>query len=130
MSEKPLQVRVVEALGHKVRRLGPCTSCIQMPTDGGELPSHVERPHYHWEMWQEFEWEAPDGIWVAVPNYPEAWSATGPLIEKHEIYLNPDSAAPELWWAGCDRTGLKAHGDAPLIAVCNLILRLAEGGKL
>ena len=135
MTEKPLNVQVAEALGHKVRRLGPCTSCVQMPTDGGELPSAVEKPHYHWEMWREFEWEAPDGIWVTVPNFPKDWSATGPLIEKHEINIDLRGAG---WCATSfyNQEILAGHkadpqfGPTPLIAVCHLILKLAEEGKL
>jgi hypothetical protein len=65
--------------------------------------------------------------------YDTSWSATGPLIEKYEIAVLP----PERIAGGCLLWGARPYvggpmefGPSPLIAVCNLLLALAEAGRL
>lgn len=120
--EKPLHVRVAEALG--------CTETYYddhpyvpgwrgKPADG-----HGGSPH--------------------VPRYDTDWSATGPLIERYgiSVTMDDDDASSVGWLAGtfeyvCGSDGYHAYmdrgyatGETPLIAVCNLILALKEAGKL
>jgi hypothetical protein len=111
MSEKPLHVRVAEALGCKPEE----QFC---PPVGGDLwwcmcPDERHRRH---------EWP------LDLLYYNEEWSTTGPLIEKYGICLATDGDG--IWGA---RDPLDEHSctaSTPLIAVCNLILKLAEEGKL
>jgi hypothetical protein len=111
MTEKPLHVRVAEALGEEpeLRYVSPGES----------------------------------GCWVSknllrTPYYDTDWAATGPLIEKHRIQVSPpmwmttenfEIHEDDGWMAMSART-TPAKGPAPLVAVCNLILKLAEEKKL
>jgi len=106
--DKPLHVRVAEALG--VRR--PVDMCLFAP---GSVDSYAD-----------------------VPRYDTDWSATGPLIERFKFWLVWDEH-PQLWTAHWGQFRAAEHGgewdgeaeDAtPLLAVCALILALAEAGKL
>jgi hypothetical protein len=130
MSEKPLHVRVAEALGckpywHEGHGWWLC--------ECGDL-GHV----------QESE-KFADGLAGAplLNRYDQDWSATGPLIEKYRITLTDDAGGGyEGDWfalggfemlASCDGEAEWDHtgpGTTPLIAVCNLVLALSEAGKL
>lgn len=122
--EKPLHVRVAEAIGwtdchYDGERdgepgsgiwFGNCSDCSVLP-----------------------KWFCPitEGL-VQVPSYDTDWSATGPLIEKYRIGLVPDGGrshcwSAQVWW---ERFAAGKKGPDPLIAVCNLILALKEAGKL
>ena len=64
-------------------------------------------------------------------HYDLDWAATGPLIEKYKLSVLPVWAGDlGTWDAGWGYFQVQARGDSPLIAVCNLILKLAEIGSL
>jgi hypothetical protein len=104
VTEKPLHVRVAEVLGW-----------FAIP--GAQI---VDEQKYH----------------AALPRYDTDWAATGPLIEKFRITLgrNPfdgDWAAYHTWDVrALVQNPPSAHGETPLLAICNLILALKEAGKL
>ena len=126
MTEKPLHVRVAEALGwHDLE----CRGEIKHAGQWTGFPPGVaadDRPFH--ERW-------------LIPTFDTEWSATGPLIDKYgigfmpardqgecvafrgrEIFLNDVAGeiAIEEW----------ASAETPLLAVCNLILALKDAGKL
>jgi hypothetical protein len=129
--EKPLHVRVAEALGHgprMVRVRGTADRYVPVWTDNAYWLSDGAHT--------EAELQA-----VPVPRYDTDWSATGPLIEKYRIAMWTAGPVGELlgdghdrWRCNSDDNGLQLEGSevgpTPLIAVCNLILALHEAGKL
>lgn len=105
MSDRPLHVRVAEALGWT--RTKDC-ALLENCYGAGEM----------------------DGEFVGcVRNYDTDWSATGPLIERHGISLDHDGFG---MWRAYQRgdAKLSALGRAPLVAVCELLLVMAAAGKL
>lgn len=126
-AEKPLHVRVAEALGWTY--LGP--SEVE---DGweGEPPDAFEL--------------LPDGIrrrldqHVGVPRYDTDWSATGPLIERLKISIWPilkarPSEGYSAYWSAdyhdiAMAEGVSISAATPLEAACRLILALAAADKL
>jgi hypothetical protein len=159
VSEKPLNVRVAEALGHTVQdvsRYGCRCSCVGLPGDNGAfpMPRDPRTPHDHieWEYWRS-GWD-DDGDWFPVEQYDSDWRVTGPLIHRFNISVHPgrriDSpdweTLPKVWYA---QTNLDGWGDpfpwgtpwedapfnvygcgTPLEVVCELICNLAAAGKL
>ncbi len=124
MTEKPLHVRVAEALGWK--KLEQLHRDIAQRV--GVLGPHVE---------DSFEGREPAyGELEMVPRYDTDWSATGPLIERFGLTLTEDMGS----WHACRDGGSYAcmemehvyvgEADQPLLAVCNLILALHAAGKL
>lgn len=127
MSEKPLHVRVAEALGWTdvvktpYERCADGTGChYGLPPEGWPEPRHVL-------------------------HYDTDWAAAGPLIERFGLsVIRPDEYNPDLeegpwlcgsggahgWDDGSIPTDLQAAGETPLIAICNLILALHAAGKL
>lgn len=76
----------------------------------------------------------PEGIHDPVPPYgedsPEGWACTGPLAE---LYVWGVHRLDGQTWLALPRgpnTGQKGVGPTPLIAICNLILKLSESGAL
>jgi hypothetical protein len=117
--EKPLHVRVAEALGWTV--------FYEVPV--GATPGyfrHLGKPPA-WHM----EGDRTD---VLVPFLDTSWHDTGPLIERFHIHLSHGGRASAkpwgAWSAGQPNPTWWARGDSPLEAVCHLILALAEAGKL
>lgn len=115
--EKPLHVRVAEALGW-----------TQIVPGGIMLPGC--RMGYPPEQQIIGEKEQ-------VPWFERDWSATGPLIEKYSIDIARTWKAieediPGDHWIARIRDTKRgfADGPTPLVAVCNLILKLHEAGKL
>jgi len=122
MTEKPLHVRVAEALGCRTRHLRNAIWLCGCDKDHNSSDYGGN-----------------------VPPYDTDWSATGPLIEKYKIMLWPWN---ETAWCAERRVDLGVpadperpletgpssdswvKGETPLIAVCNLILWLKEAGKL
>ena len=114
MSDRPIHVRVAEKLGW--------TDFAQ------EYPAQ-----YGWTG-------KPPGVSmrVAVPQADVRWDITGPLIERHRIFLGPsyEPGGANRWHAcltsgesclfGDDSHGPNAAGDTPLLAVCHLILMLPD----
>lgn len=112
VSEKPLHVRVAQAMGWN--------DCEQTDTWRGTPP--------RWMLiGRLLRCDFP------VPHYDTDWSATGPLIEKYRLCIVPNNR-DALWQAqtgNIDGTGLLiGEGPSPLIAACDLILALKEAGKL
>lgn len=129
VTEKPLHVQVAEALGCR-----PVSFEVVGRGGGGtgwacQCPG-ANRGEGHGDV-------------LGIERYDADWSVSGPLIARYQISLwprpNDDDEGPEpREW------GAKAHSDArygriiaglacgptPLVAVCNLILRLKATGKL
>jgi hypothetical protein len=128
--EKPLHVRVGEAIGWDVTREHDfddasdgriaCVSCgLVIRGDNYAEP--------------------------CVPRYDTDWSATGALIERYGISLALHHRPPTEWVAFVNTIGLAwgedcfgldgyaddfEYGPTPLVAVCNLILAMKAAGKL
>lgn len=125
--EKPLHVRVAEALGETV---------LFDKDDIGEMD--------YWYTEREDRKGRPRH--EAVPRYDTSWDATGPLMEKYGISLTEpgEHGGAETNWLASKRVGWVAIGSSPhaypdvieaeggtiLLAVCNLLLALKEAGKL
>lgn len=131
--EKPLHVRTAEALGWTECRVADYPRPTGVPDT--HWPTWHGRPSEgHWPLWMSrAEWEREPNSRPEVPHYELSWEETGPLIEKFGISLNNYSHAPT--------NGTTAHrsiedriydatGTTPLLAVCALILKLKEAGKL
>jgi hypothetical protein len=134
MTEKPKYVRVAEALRW--------TNLVFKAWFVNEDGSPDEAPRWHGTapdrsygmplnpLWAEDikagrKW---DEVW-RVPHYDTDWAATGPLIEKYRLDLCRDQE--EGYWEAIDhQRETSMWGASPLVAVCNLILKLAEAGKL
>lgn len=112
MSEKPLNVRVAEALG-----------CEPIEDDGYE-------PHRFYCGCDPLTHATP-GELPRLVRYDTDWSATGPLIERYGIDLTK-LLGSHCWLAEGQPDGWldSAEGPTPLLAVCNLILALHAAGKL
>jgi len=116
--EKPLHVRVAEALGWRVERRPP----------GGILLPDQARPGKGWVGWR-------DGMLLderkPIPDFDTDWAATGPLIEKYGIWVHPcDHDGTSHWVASNEHDESIPESRTPLEAVCHLILALKEAGKL
>lgn len=128
--ERPLHVRVAEALGwHRI--VGPVSSIL---LDAGMV--YEGHPPGPFVIGSEPE---------TIPRYDTDWSVTGPLIQKYGINLEcaqaarPDNSpyAAWRWWLkgdpiarGSASMSVRYWADTPLVAVCHLILALAEAGRL
>lgn len=112
-TEKPLHVRVAEALGWS-----------RCPSDDMWHPPGTTCGE--WTNGHCCEGAMFDG---AVPRYDTDWSATGPLIERYQISIVSDGSAVRCWSTDVGAAPL-SFGATPLAAVCNLILALAEAGRL
>ena len=125
--DKPLYALVAEALGCKPVIEGDTWECgdhrcpcpTTLDSDGEEYNDYT------------------------IPRYDTDWSAIGPLVEKYRITLYQDADDTSGDWrafyhANQDYDGLTcadwatdyAVAMSPLVAVCNLILKLGEAGKL
>lgn len=130
MSEKPLHVRVAEALGW--------TGCAEVSTLAERKADGVVFQSSRWQGSYTVKGTDAEGrhftYWDLreVPRYDTDWAATGPLIERFgfELYRPTESGWP--WRATKYGTATLPQGNAatPLEAVCNLILVLAENGEL
>lgn len=108
MTDKPLHVRVAEALGWQNPRVGE--------KNGGAWVANV--PDQHW---------GPS----VIPRYDESWNATGPLIERYGIRIAPIFDG-RTWKAddGIDGCGQEKWDPQPLRAVCLYILAAKHAGTL
>ncbi len=98
--EKPIHVRVAEALGWS----------------GIMVPDLLEP--------EQYAGSAPGSesiVWL--PRFDIDWNATGPLIEQYFITIHGG------WMAMVPGYG-SGWQDTPLLAVCHLVLKLADAGKL
>lgn len=118
MSDKPLHVQVAEALGWTQIHHCQVESAQQRPCWIGVLPA---------------DGLEDGGLKPEVPHYDTDWAATGPLIEKYALSVEfenfPVTCPPHSWVAEqrLEHIGyMEVGGPTPLIAVCNLILKLKE----
>lgn len=122
--EKPLHVRVAEALSWTNLRQ---RQTLQQVWIGGEWVTPVRSSGWEGNA-------SGSEHFASVPYYDTDWSATGPLIEW--LGIDVGTLAPGLidkWWAYRYQQGggrLERFGATPLLAVCHLLLALAEAGKL
>lgn len=121
MTERPLHVLVAEALGwHAIR------------WQGGR--GHIGlRPGADFSVYDKAHGIEPLSALSDVPRYDIDWSATGPLLERYRIGVEPEGPAmwyAEQWHAGPMEVYEDQVGPTPLVAVCNLILALHAAGKL
>lgn len=125
-SEKPLHVRVAEALGCKpVQATDP----------------EARRRHEESGMWGAC-WCANGGDdkgphsasgvpTTELARYDTDWAATGPLIERY--YINLESLGEHGWEASNYPGGLsilRVTDTTPLLAACKLILYMKADGTL
>jgi hypothetical protein len=120
VTEKPLHVRVAEALGCK-----PVTDA----DDPGGLRGwacvcgSADKPH-PWGKGPHSDTSPSHTL----ARYDTDWSATGPLIERLGITVNRHHRRAD--WSAHAGEGPETDGSTALVAVCNLILSLAAAGKL
>lgn len=124
MSEKPLHVRVAEALGWVTITDEDRFWVGRLTGDLKANPRDLLRD--------------ATGRY-ALPLYDTDWSATGPLIEQYGFHVQPmpSKYTLERWGAfladfdnAASSLVAEGFGGTPLIAVCNLICALKEAGKL
>jgi hypothetical protein len=138
--EKPLHVRVAEALGWTDLTEGPPMLPGDEPTWLGMPPVGDSSLILSAVDHKERVVTLTMGI-RSVYRYDLDWSKTGPLIERFLVMVHPPASIYVLWGAitsggslGRDVTEpaqvQAATGRTPQIAVCNLILALAAAGKL
>jgi hypothetical protein len=122
VTEKPLYVRVAEALGWtgiEIEYVGQFDFALGTPPGtarGTPSPGHlgIQQP--------------PTAL---VPRYDVDWSATGPLIERYVSEAIDTGAFEASSWEVQARGAVGwARGRTLLLAVCNLILELRKSGKL
>lgn len=100
MSDKPLHVRVAEALG-------------------------THRGIYHNEG--EYDFWGCESCGCACPRYDTDWRATGPLIERFRLFLRPLDDGGYMAEHYCGGVLIAARpGDTPCLAVCWVLLALAD----
>jgi hypothetical protein len=111
VTEKPLHVRVAEALGDEVHEVaGVWYTGREMDAAEARQDPFSARP---------------------VPHYDTDWSAGGPLIAKYATFADRSSHRDRgAQWAVGYRDIVLFFGDTPLEAVCKLVVALADGGRL
>lgn len=139
MSDKPLHVRVAEALGWTdCRRCGD----IAAPWASGWEGRPKNEPYIIGDE---------RAGWRTVPRYDLEWGATGPIIWRNGIGLFSYGKRAKSWSATwysetkpCGECGrdkevrvqwprldsMSNHCEDPLVAVCHLILELSRAGTL
>lgn len=136
MSEKPLYVLVAEAMGLPHVGAYRRKSIHSSGWEPCDISDHTpDTPHWKADWYWSHDGVEPD---QCIPRYDTDWSVTGPLIERFGIGVEPDHpddfgrAGFKGWYAlrEHDTPILDATGATPLEAVCRLILRLKDAGKL
>lgn len=131
MSEKPLYVRVAEALGWQdIENCGG----LMIP----QASHHCGRP-----PGQVVIIGKPEEGRKRIPRYDLDWSVTGPLIERLDVSFGRGGAegAEVFAWIGritfANDVAVEANvdwtlatGPTRLVAVCNVILAMHAAGKL
>lgn len=140
-AEKPLNVRVAEALGVEpaFRDFPSEDYCVLQCSCGAMHEFGHSSAQEEDRAWREKHQPHLTQNWNC-PRYDIDWSTTGPLIDRFKITLQWDG----LGWHACEmdahrgvegtsepwHDGLYADGETSLEAVCNLILQLHAAGKL
>lgn len=138
MTEKPLHVRVAEALGWTAWHSKHDYWIITEP-DGTRHEDGYGQPNPKYDS-QTGKKVQPRQWWEEYdpPRYDTDWSATGPLIERFrphaEVRLDPLCHEPK-WCAfyipdGDEDIIESSKQPTLLLAICHLILALKEAGKL
>jgi hypothetical protein len=127
--DKPLHVRVAEVVEGHEYYLSPY---VVINGERRDVPTWFYRA----------DWCSPDNPpagWYAGSSpvrYDTDWAATGPLIErlKAHLFYDEEEELAERWCVlpreDDDDVDRFYSGPTPLLAVCALILALAEAGKL
>lgn len=126
LEDKPLYIQVAEALGWTY--IEPEMSQAEW---GWQAPEW-------WLLLRDKNEGLPEPMRGNPPYFDTDWSAIGPLIEKLPLTIGKyrEEFFGGLWYAispgliGEPVAQMERTGPTPLIAVCNLILTLAEAGKL
>jgi len=124
--EKPLHVRVVEALGWtRAHYPGDHGFGVPGPPCGDILIADMERLRWRGREPGEMLIGADCTL---IPRYDTDWSSTGPLIERYGLSVFRQDG---IWFAMFDPKGARwcGEGPTPLLAVCNLILAFHAAGK-
>jgi hypothetical protein len=128
MSEKPLHVRVAEALGYP-SGAAPCDgSDWHFDSRMGSGSAFNAAFSTVWRDVFDYgdRWRCPHEL-NTIPRYDTSWQATGPLIERFRLLLRPlDDGG---YMAEHYRGGVlivARPGDTPCLAVCWLLLALAD----
>jgi hypothetical protein len=129
--EKPLHVRVAEALGLVVTQKPVGNFVWYRPeflVDVSVLPERKKDcVPFDGDVWAEVH---------EIPRYDTDWAAGGPLIDRFGINLTCDHQATstarlwEAWYQPGDVWLASKFGPTVLVAVCNMIIALKEAGKL
>lgn len=122
--EKPLHVRVAEALGCRLRQtLGAERRLWHCGCEGQEHYDHG------FAVAEDGEVLTLGPGRDTVRRYDTDWSATGPLIERFKIDVRWGGQNLR-WWASENAGLATVSGETPLEAVCALLLEIAAAGKL
>ena len=141
--EKPLHVRVAEALGWSAFESKHGYFIVTHGSGVADIGTRCEygfgraRALYDSETGTKL----PPRVWWEdcphVPAFDTDWCATGPLIEKLDLsvrrsFMPKDRTRPYTAWADASDvvTDCAGHGETHLVAVCRLILALHAAGKL
>jgi hypothetical protein len=112
--EEPLKVQVARALRWK-----------EIHLDGGWLGRRPSDDHVYGDL---------GAAWYAIPDYPNSWSATGPLITRFGIMVGNGAAwatrNPGLVCQQPCRHADPGAAEPNLNAVCKLIIMLGKRGWL
>lgn len=133
MEEKPLHVKVAEALGWSAFKSKHEYWIITEP-DGTRHEDGFGRPNPKFNS--ETGEKLPEMQWwheYDPPHYDTDWSATGPLIEKYGLELIKGYDCYHCstnFGDGGVAQEEEGYGPTPLIAICKAILSLKEAGKL
>lgn len=122
--EKPLHVRVAEALGW--------TRC-SLSLEAGLSPEKFWSGRPLKDSGFRFPEDDEPYYEYMIPRYDTDWAVTGPLIERFGVWLNPCECGTPFgshWTASANPHDAEGQGETPLEAVCDLILALSEAGKL
>lgn len=143
MTEKPLHVRVAEALGCKLE-LAPSQRWGQ---PAGEMEWFCRCPKPKTALTGSVEWKTgqqpknPRHIgymtYGEVARYDLSWYATGPYVEKYRLWVQPcehphGSFDGPHWTAYVVRgaQSWEGEGKTALIAICHCLIELAAAGKI
>lgn len=146
MTDKPLHVRVAEALGWtEIARwkFGPDDEIYRVESGGalaGTPPGpteHLEENGWHLDAIgtvSERDGGDADKTYFSIPRYDTDWYATGPLVEAWQIKLVPyvdgrwEACSHQERWLVDDGYPCAMEPTA-LLAVCSLILSWQRHGK-
>lgn len=119
--EKPLHVRVAEALGCQAKGI-PAAGYWTCECPRADAEHGFAWPHGSLTTGYDGLEHDPE-----IAAYDTDWSATGPLIERY--VEEAENHGGDGWYVH-GRGLYTVHGQTLLVATCNLILALKAAGKL